>query len=273
MSTSLSLGFAALAAHVPALIHVWRRTSAESPKAIPMVLFWMVLLVAIAGSAGTIGLQMMDGWHGGIASTIWISVAASLFAFGVCTVISADTARLSPLMFPYMALLTALALLLTSSDPGTAQYQSGIDAWLGIHIVVSISTYAVVTVAAIAGLAAFLQERALKTKSTRGFVRHLPALAFSDRMTVRLLAAGELILGLGIASGFAQSVAAGASGPTFDHKTILSILAFAVIGMILWSHHKFGLRGQRAARGVLLAYLLLTLGYPGVKFVQDVLLN
>ena len=30
--------------------------------------------------------------------------------------------------------------------------------------------------------------------------------------------------------------------------------------------------GRRAARYVLVAYLLLTLGYPGVKFVTDVLL-
>ena len=273
MSTSLSLGFAALAAHIPALIHVWRRTSADSPSAVPIALFWIVLLVAMAGPAGTVGLQLMDGWHGGIASTIWISVAVSLFVFGLCSVVWPDTPRLSPLMFPYMALLTAFALPLTSANPGATQYQSGIDAWLGVHIVVSIATYAVVTVSAIAGLAAFLQERALKTKSTRGFVRHLPALAFSDALTVRLLAAGEVILGIGMASGFAQSFAEGGSGPAIDHKTILSILAFLVIGLILWSHHKFGLRGRRAARGVLLAYLLLTLGYPGVKFVQDVLLN
>ena len=33
-----------------------------------------------------------------------------------------------------------------------------------------------------------------------------------------------------------------------------------------------GVRGRRAARVVLLAYLLMTLGYPGVKFVTDVLM-
>ena len=32
------------------------------------------------------------------------------------------------------------------------------------------------------------------------------------------------------------------------------------------------IRGRRAARIVLLAYLLLTLAYPGVKFVTDVIL-
>ena len=33
-----------------------------------------------------------------------------------------------------------------------------------------------------------------------------------------------------------------------------------------------GLRGRVAARGVLIGYLLLTLGYPGVKFVTDVVM-
>jgi ABC-type uncharacterized transport system permease subunit len=38
-------------------------------------------------------------------------------------------------------------------------------------------------------------------------------------------------------------------------------------------HYRSGLRGRRAARVVLVAYLLLTLAYPGVKFVTDVLLS
>ena len=58
----------------------------------------------------------------------------------------------------------------------------------------------------------------------------------------------------------------------FDHKTVLSLLAFAVIGLLLFVHYRIGLRGRRAARLVLLAYLLLTLAYPGVKFVADVLI-
>jgi ABC-type uncharacterized transport system permease subunit len=41
---------------------------------------------------------------------------------------------------------------------------------------------------------------------------------------------------------------------------------------LLVAHYRSGMRGRRAARVVLLAYLLLTLGYPGVKFVTDVLM-
>ena len=59
---------------------------------------------------------------------------------------------------------------------------------------------------------------------------------------------------------------------TFDHKTVLTVSAFVVIGALLIAHFRTGMRGRAAARLVLVAYLLLTLGYPGVKFVTDVLL-
>jgi ABC-type uncharacterized transport system permease subunit len=58
-----------------------------------------------------------------------------------------------------------------------------------------------------------------------------------------------------------------------DHKAVLSLLAFVVIGALLALHARTGLRGRRAARLVLVAYLLITLAYPGVKLVTDVLVG
>ena len=57
-----------------------------------------------------------------------------------------------------------------------------------------------------------------------------------------------------------------------DHKTLLSLAAFAIIGLVLLLAAQRGLRGRRAARVVLVAWLLLTLAYTGVKFVTDILL-
>jgi ABC-type uncharacterized transport system permease subunit len=58
-----------------------------------------------------------------------------------------------------------------------------------------------------------------------------------------------------------------------DHKTVLVLATFVVIVALLWLHFRRGLSGRRAARYILVAYLLLTLGYPGVKFVTDVLIG
>lgn len=49
------------------------------------------------------------------------------------------------------------------------------------------------------------------------------------------------------------------------------MLAFLLIGLLLLFHAHGGLRGRRAARLALLAYLLLSLSYLGVKLVTDVL--
>jgi len=57
-----------------------------------------------------------------------------------------------------------------------------------------------------------------------------------------------------------------------DHKTILSLITFVAIAALLYVHRRGGISGRRAARYVLFAYLLLTLAYPGVKFVTDVVL-
>ncbi|MPY72584.1 MAG: hypothetical protein GEU92_21375, partial [Alphaproteobacteria bacterium] len=59
----------------------------------------------------------------------------------------------------------------------------------------------------------------------------------------------------------------------FNHKVAFSLLTFAVILVLLLVHALTGLRGRRAARFVLVAYLCLTLAYPGVKFVTDVVLT
>ncbi len=58
-----------------------------------------------------------------------------------------------------------------------------------------------------------------------------------------------------------------------DHKTVFTVGAFVMIGGLLITQARYGMRGRRAARIVLLAYLLLTLAYPGVKFVSDVLIG
>ncbi len=57
-----------------------------------------------------------------------------------------------------------------------------------------------------------------------------------------------------------------------EHKVLLALLSFAVIVLLLLAHLRTGIRGRRAAQLVMLAYLLISLGFPGVKFVTDVLM-
>jgi ABC-type uncharacterized transport system permease subunit len=129
-----------------------------------------------------------------------------------------------------------------------------------------------VTIAAVAALAAFLQDRALKAKRPTKLTHTLPSVADCERIAATLLGWGEGILGLGLISGMAALYREKGHLLAFDHKTVLSFMAFLVIGALLFAQHKTGLRGRKAARLGLLAYLLLTLGYLGVKVVTGVIL-
>src|SRR5262249_29882021 len=146
-------------------------------------------------------------------------------------------------------------------------------AWLDLHIVVSVATYGLATIAAVAGIAVLLQERSLKRKRSSRLLQSLPAVGEGGKMFTSLLGAAEVVLGFGVLSGMATQYLMSGRLLVFDHKTVFSLLAFVVIGLLLWLTWSTGLRGRRATRLVLAAYLLLTLAYPGVKFVKDVLLS
>ena len=76
-----------------------------------------------------------------------------------------------------------------------------------------------------------------------------------------------------IVTGMGAQYALDGSLVELNHKTILTGAAFLVIGALLLARRIWGMRGRRAARVVLIGYLLLTLAYPGVKFVTDVLIG
>jgi len=145
--------------------------------------------------------------------------------------------------------------------------------WLDAHIALAVVTYGLLTLAAVAGAAVFLQERALKVKRPTPLTRLLPAVADSEVLEIRLLYATEAVLALGVISGLATQHFSGATSPALDNKTLFSLAAFVVIALLLLARRISGLRGRRVARWALIAYLLLTLAYPGVKFVTDVLMG
>lgn len=261
----LIFNFVALAALMPAaLIHLRR---AEHPDGV----YWAVLGAALAGTGSWVYTLLSGNWHTGLTATLWVSIAASLAVFIVVSLLSSHAWRLTPLLLPYLLVLGIIATVWAhaSGAPLPAFIESP---WLGIHIAVSVLTYALLTIAAVAGLAVMLQESALKRKRPTGLTRVLPSVVDGEALQIQLLIAGEAVLGAGLLSGIAAGYVGAGSWLTLDHKTLLSLIAFAVIGLLLLAHWRTGVRGRRAARYLLIAYLLLTLAYPGVKFVTDVLL-
>ncbi len=266
MRIDLVLGLTALIALVPAALVPLRRREHRD------TVFWSVIAVAVAGPVAWAAVQLGGGpWRTGFSVTLWAIIALSMLAFAGLSAANRHVWRLTPLMLPYMLLL-AVAATVWSQAPERPLATAAPAGWVQVHILTSVVTYALFTIAAVAGLGVVLQERALKAKRPSPLTRSLPSVADGESLQVRLLVAAEAVLGLGLLSGMATEYLATGALMRFEHKTLLSSLAFLVIAALLVAHFRTGVRGRRAARLVLLAYLLLTLAYPGVKFVTDVIL-
>jgi ABC-type uncharacterized transport system permease subunit len=267
MGNSLVLSLSALVALVPASILPYRRDMER-----PDMAFWAVLAAAVAGPAALSLVRLGGEWQTGLSTTLWVSIAASAAIFALLSLVTREAWRLMPLLLPYLLLLGLVATV-WSNVPAHTGLSARPDAWLTVHIAVSLATYGMCTLAAVAGASAVLQERAIKRKRPSALTHKLPSVSDSASQQVGLLAASEAVLALGIVTGMAEQYLTSGRLLEFSHKTLLAILAFALIGLLLVLHHRTGLRGQRAGRYILLAYLLLTLAYPGVKFVTDVLIG
>lgn len=263
---SAVLPFAALLAMVPAALLPYRREAKRDAS------FWLLLGVAISGPLVWAYVQMGPAWEAGLASALWVTVATTLLIFAVAAWVSAHAWRISVLLLPYLIVLGALAMV-WQNLPLHRLAAGGAGSWFAIHIVVSVATYALLTLAAVAAAGVAIQEHALKRRRPSGLSRLLPSVADGERLQLRLLLATEIVLTGGLATGMAAEYRVSGSLLVFDHKIVLVLAAFAVIGLLLLAHWRSGVGGRRAARVVLLAYLLVTLGYPGVKFVTDVLLD
>lgn len=265
MLDKLAFSLAALLSLVPASVLPYRRPAGRGDP-----LMWLLLAVAVVGPAAYALSQVGGTWYGGFSTTLWVSVAASAALFAGLAATTRAAWRLAALLLPYLFVLGVLATVWSQAPAAPRPLGGG--AWLVAHILLSVAAYALATVAAVAGAAVFLQERALKRKQPTRLTGLLPAVAEAEALLVRLLAAAGGVLGVDLLSGMAVEYVTMGRLFEFNHKTLLSVLAFVLIVALLAVHRRTGVRGRRAARIVLLAYLLLTLGFPGVKFVTDVLM-
>ncbi len=266
MSTSLALSLSALAALLPAALVRWRRSDR------PDALFYAVLILAAIGPLLWSAAQLGGAWHTGFAMSLWVTIATTMVLFLGLAATTRHSWRLTPLLLPYLLLLGVLATIWQRA-PEQPMPEAVPVGWLDAHIAFAVVTYGLLTLAAVAGAAVFFQERALKTKRPSALTRLLPAMAESELLEIRLLYAAEAVLALGVLSGLVTQHFSGATSPALDNKTLFSLAAFVVIALLLVARRISGLRGRKAARWALIAYLLLTLAYPGVKFVTDVLMG
>ncbi|MFO1417502.1 MAG: cytochrome c biogenesis protein CcsA [Methylotetracoccus sp.] len=175
--------------------------------------------------------------------------------------------KLGILVFPLCALTLALQLGFSGDAPAPKLYS-----WpMKLHIVASMLAYAFLNIAAVQAILLALQEWRLRSHHMSRLSRSLPPLQTMESLLFQLIAAGFALLSVSLVTGFvflenlfAQHLA---------HKTVLSLIAWLVFGVLLWGRIIHGWRGQTAIRWTLGGFIALMLGYFGSKMVLELILH
>lgn len=211
-----------------------------------------LLFVPTGLELGFFQMISLVGWQ--IAVVVLLAVVRlPLAGVAVAVLPVAAAAALAPAVFESSAISTALGWQLEA------------------HILLSLLAYSLLAVAAVQALVLAVQDRQLHRHRPVRWVSVLPPLEAMESLLFRLLSAGFVLLGLALATGFV--FVDDLLGQHLLHKTVLSVFAWALFGVLLWGRWRRGWRGRTALRWTLAAFALLALGYFGSKLVLELILH
>ena len=226
----------------------------------------MVLAVALSLHAWVLARTVLQP---GTVS-IGLSEAVSLFSWQSALLLWFSCWReplhaLGLVLYP----LAALGALMGAQWPvGVAEPA---DWKLSLHILLSLFSAGLLTLAAVQACALALQDRLLHRHEQSRLLRALPPLLNMERLLFQLIVIGFFVLSLALVSGalFVNNLKA----QHLTHKTVLSFTAWILFGTLLWGRWRFGWRGRQAIRWTLSGYGMLILAYFGSKIVLEKILG
>lgn len=228
------------------------------------------LALGLAGSAVLIHAGILLGMHRG-ALDLHFFAALSLVAFVVSALtllvnLSRPVAALGVIVFPLTALLIAVDSFLAPPTLPLAM-----DWQIKLHVTVALIAFSVLSIATVLAILLAVQERALRHRQFGPWLRALPPLTLTETLLFRLIGAGFLLLTLTLLTGtlFVDNL----FGQHLAHKTILSLVAWLVFGVLLYGRWRHGWRGQRAVNLTLIGMVTLVLAFFGSKFVLELILH
>ena len=171
------------------------------------------------------------------------------------------------------------AILLASAAFGAACTGSGGDyveesrpGWaLSAHILLSMGAAALLFAAAVTALLLVFLDRRLRKRRLSDLPSVLPPLDTLERVMFRLIGTGFALLTLALLTGFV--FVTNLLDQHLIHKTVLSLVAWVLFGVLLIGRVRYGWRGRSAVRWTLSGFAALTLAYFGTKFVLETILG
>ena len=138
---------------------------------------------------------------------------------------------------------------------------------LDLHILLSITAYAVLSVSSVLALALAWQIKRMKANVFSGPSASMNNLLSNEEKLFKLVVSGWLLLSCALVSGmiFVDGFFADGMG----HKVTFSVIAWLLFGLLIFGRLTKGWRGQKAIKLNLIAMVLLALGYLGSQIVLD----
>lgn len=175
------------------------------------------------------------------------------------------------ILLPVVYSFTGILILLSHAMPGAHVMQVSIQPTLLVHVSLALFAYACLGIAFLYALQLFYINLRLKEKNASLLHSSLPPLMAVEHILFKLLLVGTVLLTLSLISGFLFLDNMFAKEQA--HKTVLSLIAWAIYTTIVFGHAKFGWRGKPVITSTIIGSVLLTLAYFGSRFVREVLLN
>jgi ABC-type uncharacterized transport system permease subunit len=169
-------------------------------------------------------------------------------------------------------LLGSAAFGAAATGTGRSYAQATESGWeLTAHILLSMGAAALLFAAAVTAMLLVFLDRRLRTRRIADLPSVLPPLDALETVMFRLIGAGFALLTLALLTGFI--FVTNLFAQHLIHKTVLSLIAWVLFGVLLIGRLRYGWRGRSAVRWTLSGFGVLTLAYFGSKFVLETILG
>ena len=185
-----------------------------------------------------------------------------------------------PLLYPMSRVMLGFLALL--SLPVTAFAQSAVPVrgmWFDIHLIAAMLTTGVFLVALLLAVVVYAQAKHLHNanelirEDQDSWTSRLPPMMAMERLLVRVLVLGFVLLSGLILTGMFFGEAVWGAPLKWNHKTLFTIFSWLVIAVLLLGRRLRGWRGLMLVRSTIIGFVLLFLAYAGTHFVMDVVLH
>ncbi len=236
----------------------------------------ILLLLALLVHLGSLYVAIAPG---GTITLGFAHVMSAALWVGVCLVwMELNDARARAIRIMVLPVASVCAVL-PLVFPGRALGDIAGRSLLVPHLLIGILAYSVLLLALLHAVLMAGAERRLRAapgESTHVFDRildRLPPLLSMERVLFRLIAFGFGLLTLTAVSGMFYSEHIFGQPFRFDHKTLFTLLAWAVFGVLLLGRRFRGWRGRTALHLTIAGFVIMMLGYVGSRFVLEAVLG